>query len=907
MNTMTLSINGTNLTNFIRYPISYTFKSLDESLSILEFTLFATEIQTPFKPNTIAEVLIKNENEDVLLDGFMVVSGDTIERVGVTNKYHHKISLVELTYLLSLEILPDMSITRVSVVDPDQIGEIYEPTLADVVDKILKYSEGTFSKTLIMATGTRNRLAAIQAPELTMTRYTTLEALRLVFGIAKLVPYCRYNNLLQHLDVTNIAATGLNTYVAKNEAFNADQFRTKLYSPVENFIGGGDLQGSIVEPANAWITARGENGTDISNDSAVWRTQKPIYKIEKLEVPAFIYYNKRRLVGGVDYHELIFVRIETINPLWVNNKKGLDITQNLLEKSSYDLLENTQDGKGSKIFYEQGSQLINGLSNRPESWSQFFDPTYQAIKEVLSISTNYWNESSNIGEYINPTYITDLTNYLANIWNQQYPGITATFESIGIVPQGLPVVQAGLPPLNQDVYKRTITRSGAGDQFVKPFRTADFNGGLPYLHALLARITYTPYINTKLFTYKERKETGDPIHETTMFYNQSANTIADDTLAELHDKVIKRGNAPTQTIKKLHTNINSIPFIGRLVDNYVITAEDMTINADNINVEYILSKDYAKLNQYVAVLEKYRQFSIPSERVVDRQFTINEFAKFSRTQQSRTAVMQIADYAGTLEPNLMLINTSGMYKFPDGVTDSTPQVSLATTNFAFNNALVFEANMGTNSTAFSESVEFRDQNDDLVLGRRIERPIPYTNNVGYVQTITNFQLVTNISSTFSQIDAYEYPILEGETYQEIHLTKINIPIDKDARERLSFAYMLHHIDETGLVYINRGWTQRNGLIGGAGIKTGLRFVYFNLRPIDGNPAVSNYAVVGANPNANITNDTVRVTITHTAVNVPNANYWGIIDENNDLLFWVNEPCVAGTAPAPLYINFRSTY
>jgi hypothetical protein len=886
MITIQLTINGINLTQYVKYPISFTQKNLDESLNLLELSLYATEIETPFKPNTVATIIITDGNVE-WFNGQMLLSGDTVDRVGVTNKYHHRMSFIELTYLLSLEILPDMTITRVTLVPEGQIGSVYEPTLADVVDKILAISEGNFSKGLTLGAATRNILAATQAPELTLTRYTTLEALRLVFGIAKIVPYIQFTNFLNHIGVTSIQTT-LPNFAAKSEAYNTEQFRTRLYSPVENFIGGGDLEGSIVEPAlGGWLTTRSLGDTDIKADAVSWKLTRPIYKVESLKLKTYLFLEK------IEPSEVPAVRVVVV-PIELQANAatwfGIDSVDlvslgKVYEKATYDLLQNTNAGKGSNIYYEQGKKQILGLSNKPETWSDFWAPEDQAIRQII--------------KDLGTTPIQPLPAYEA-AFNSYMQGLyTAQFGNDGYVIQGKGLVVDGSFGHFDSTQYLTYTGLFLGQS---PRRTGvALNYG-----ALRARITYTPYINTKLITYKERKETGDPVYQTTMFYNQSANTVSDEVLAELHDKVIKRGNAPTQTLKKIHTSLSQIPPLGRLVANYVITAEDITIMPEHATVEYILSKDYAKLNQYVAVLEKYRQFAIPNEQVVDRQFTINEFAKFSRTSVNKSASLAVASYVGTNEANLMTVNTSATYKLPgDNTTYSTPIMAFATTNFAFNNSLVFEMQFVSNAAAGSESILFTTNNNANLI-RRLERPIPYVDNTGYFQTITSLQLGTNIASQFSLTDSYEYPIFTGEALASIHLTRALIPINKDARERLSISYILHHIDETQKVYLNPGWALRNGLIGGPGY-TGLRFAYFNLRPIDGLPGAGNYSVVGASPNINISSTSERVMITHTSASVQNANYWGVIDENSDLLFWVDEPCVAGIAPAPLYINFSNTY
>lgn len=899
MKTIQLTINGTNLSSFVKYPISFTRKNLDESLNLLEITLFSTTNSVPYKPNTIADIVILDGATE-WFSGQMLVNGDTVTRVGVTNKYHHRMSFIELTYLLSLEVLPDMAITRISVVPEGQIGSVYEPTLADVVDKILKYSEGTFSKTLSLGQATRNILAAIQAPELTMTRYTTLEALRLVFGMAKIVPVCQVAGFLNHINVTNTTSSTIsNTYAAQSEAFDANQFRTRLYSPVENFIGGGDLQGSIVEPKDGWLTARSPDGNEINNDKALFVTSRPIYKIEEFNLYPTVFYYRYYDIGSTRYIKGMVVRLDTVSSFV--NGQGFNAVEQIYEKATYELLPNTESGRGSAFSYTQNQPNIVNVTTKPDTLSDFWDPAKQAFKTFMFKAL----KSVESGNYTGPE-ITNYSGLKTNLdarWLTLYELTDFTGygnEVIGFVPEGTFNFGEFI-----DTKFEMIRLGGAGVEpnlFPLFYDETTFNifGAIN----MRVQIKYTPYISTNIMTFKERKETGDPTHITTSFYNQSANTVSDEVLAELHDKVIKRGNAPTQTIRKIVTNLSDIPGLGVVVGDYVLTAQDITITADNASVEYVLSKDFAKLNQYVAVLEKYRQFAIPAEQVVDRQLTINEFAKFSRTTATKTAAISVSGYMGTQEITIMTSDTDASYKLPgDNTTYPVGTSLLPTTNFAFNNALVFEASYKTNALVGSQSGDFISGGTTSNT-RRQERPLPYVDNTGYFNEITTLRLGNDLSGAFSLADSNLLPNLI-DSLQTTFATFTNIDVEKDARERLRISYMLHHIDETQKIFINRGWAKRCGLIGGPGY-TGLRFAYFNQKPIELRTNVSNYSPVGTNPNVNITSDINKVTITHTG-SVPNANYWGVIDENGDLLFWVNEPCVAGIAPAPLYINFSNTY
>lgn len=127
--TFEILIAGTDYSNYITYPVSITNKNLDESLNLVELTLSRMTLAQPFKPNRKVELRVF---EDGVLHStyFLLLLNDVVEKIGVTNYYQHKLSLIEYTHILEQTILPDMTITR--------IEGTYEPTLLNVVSKILR-------------------------------------------------------------------------------------------------------------------------------------------------------------------------------------------------------------------------------------------------------------------------------------------------------------------------------------------------------------------------------------------------------------------------------------------------------------------------------------------------------------------------------------------------------------------------------------------------------------------------------------------------------------------------------------------------------------------------------------------------------------------------------------------------
>ena len=137
--TFKIYIAGTDYSSYISYPVSITEKNLDESLNIMTLSLKHMVNSIPFKPNRKVEFRVYIDDVLTKVYYFLLLN-DITEKIGVTSYYNHKLTLIEFTQVLENTILPDMTITR--------IESIYEPTLYDVVNKILLVAELNTSYTI---------------------------------------------------------------------------------------------------------------------------------------------------------------------------------------------------------------------------------------------------------------------------------------------------------------------------------------------------------------------------------------------------------------------------------------------------------------------------------------------------------------------------------------------------------------------------------------------------------------------------------------------------------------------------------------------------------------------------------------------------------------------------------------
>ena len=590
-NTFQLYLNGQDYSANINYPVSIVDKRLEDSFNTYTVSLNRLDGAEPFIPhqkvelNWLVDGVVKQYYPSLLL-------ADAVEKIGVLDKYKHNLNLIEYTYYLDLLILPDMTITRVE--------NVYEPTLADVVNRVLSVAGKEVSPNglgILLDTETSNILDAIISPEWTFTRMTVYEAIRMVFAYAKIVPRMIDFTYLGYISPFPIDETPqkIGRFFTKTQAYNPQTYRTRIVSSVENFIAG-DKEAAITEPANGWLTPRSADNYAISNDSAIIPTNRPIYKVENLEFARWI--AVARIPSGQTTRKWVVVPYELIATEWYI-KQTKDF---LFEESVWNSKENIEEfgQRGGSFYYKQGEPHIQNLGYRsPTRWT--WNPAEQSWIVILKELSSNFVPKITLSEWIKASFISTAENIAKNYWESVY----------------------GTPSNSECYYTMTFNDEN------------ELIGELPdtssiTLPELRFRITYTPYTDTMISTYRERKDNTEELF-TSQFYNQQANVISSDVLGELHDRVSKSNSGNEQNLIYLHNSYDEVLSSGYRFEDYIITTGSHNVNYTSIHSTYSFDKYFVKLNTYVAVLEKWRQFSIPNEGVVKRQYTIHKFDKFTYT------------------------------------------------------------------------------------------------------------------------------------------------------------------------------------------------------------------------------------------------------------------------------------
>ena len=236
--------------------------------------------------------------------------------------------------------------------------------------------------------------------------------------------------------------------------------------------------------------------------------------------------------------------------------------------------------------------------------------------------------------------------------------------------------------------------------------------------------------------------------------------------------------------------------------------------------------------------------------------------------------------------------------------DYTFEGFLFPTSFAFNNSVVIEAQMPTQAELGRESVYFDSNN-------RMDKPYIYTDENGQLGAVSlSYYTQFPDSSTWSLLMSHMMPTASELSIifdsGDLFYNDANLEVLKDSRERIGFSLQLHHIDTTGMVYINAGFAALNGLAGGAGLNSSsIKLAYLNIKPYS-KRFLNSGDIIQSTAHSFYGTTSIRTDIITNMGD--DAAAWAIIDSsNNEVLFWVDEEVASGAANTRLYINFSNTY
>lgn len=306
------------------------------------------------------------------------------------------------------------------------------PSITDVINRILDVGVPRLASEepkYKLDDEIAQKFANVPAPEFFLPRMTLYEALLTIGGYIHGIPRLVWNETTDKADTITFDLLGLDEeyelpptakIIGYKRTRGANDYCGALESYVENLVDTqNQAVGSVVEPfINGYKTVRCTSGVQINNETAVITTDKPIYRLVKLEM-AYTDEETSTVIG--------------------------DITNFVYEKAEYDTLF-VSDAVGYPnsvayaLGYTQGGREIFGLNTASSSLlnilNSFKEPAIQNIVETLQKNMSSSASFSNLAFRV--TYIPmDTVRVRARKPYNDFPEDNVLFDN-----QGAGVVEA---------------------------------------------------------------------------------------------------------------------------------------------------------------------------------------------------------------------------------------------------------------------------------------------------------------------------------------------------------------------------------------------------------------------------------------------------------------------------------
>lgn len=714
------------------------------------------------------------------------------------------------------------------------------------------------SQNFILDEALSDKLETIESPEFVFSGGTLREALGAIGGCIhaepKIIPQILYNkdengNVISVDDYSNWNTVSFD-FLGGRDLFEKDD-----YSLIDSSFVANNYAIDVVTYV--------QNGTqsNYSNNATLTEPFGGGYVSPRSEEASFEITNDSLRIKLSS--NILFLR----KLVCVSNGVEIDITDRVLEKAKYDLLsayclkESDTEAKNLYLYYERGNNYIGGLTYISEGDKSIYKE--RAITNILKNIKNLESESN--------------------------------------------------------------------------------------LKNLAFRIEYVPYLNFKVKQYKSKIDDDEVENE--LFYNQNSSIVDIEALGEQTKGALLRTGNRDFSETQYFNNYSDLPKKGQVSkDGFyasVISSELYVGVQTKATTDW--SYRYNKINDYTAIKKAIREYEISENECYDRNIDYQEFCIVSTK-------LDIENYY-----NSEALEGSEEKKISDSIVEELRNVAFASDGIL--NQIVHKFNGQTGFESKKISYAIITTNGENAYGEKVSNsfvlPVsvfPYGNSVVlYFRTLDNYAAQTysrkvildeesNTEATYNLEEYIEYgdefgrfdtmsvcygcnnPFLSCNwtdkadiyTYsqklykfdEEVNEADILIDyrqnpfcVDKDSRSQISCTAQLNFCEEGQDVIIGKGLAHTMPMLGNNSVK--YKFVYFNTAPNVLNTTIdSETYTTGEMPSMEYKLDIKTIIVKKTNV-LTNCIGYGILDEKDRLVFYVEDAKTAGEQTKPIYLMFRS--
>ena len=591
---------------------------------------------------------------------------------------------------------------------------------------------------------------------------------------------------------------------------NAENYGTKAITFLNQTLQSNFRENpSIKTPANGLYKTVRSSNVQLTDGSFELKLEKPIYEVNKLMVkfPKLVVEFKAKREGSSN-----LVDITPEKFIFEKEDFELDVTSRFLEKTSWDLKNNTVDiitYTNLKIFSEDVGLRQNKNANI------FWEKNSNKVNFSLQVGSIF--KENLLEEMLRDAIHEEFT--LGPYSQDKFGGLTIPDELIG------------------DKELETIT--GFEVNFARVDGT-DIGTGLFKLNNIFRNLAFNLEYTTLDSTVirQERMHTNDVLYESEMRINQT--TAVSDygrVSRDLFGK-IERSGLPKKTITKIHENLSSVLDVGQIdSQDFIIVERKLVFHNDFIEGIYILSKNHNRLNEFNGINQEFRVFEIPNySQVVKRLDFYSDYIYIVNPQQraripideTDTTIFNFTDkfkipFAHINASQFDTVNKKISYAFvrTDGFLNQFPDFpnqqkysAIMTPIVAFGgkNNLNFNFKFDSNIVA-GDALQLGQTPGFLGFGtvdNFYNKPIPYTDQFGFFDKLwfgmgARYDL-TDVTDTITNKnepylnEGHLYPLVYGNDKnlnQDFFVQNKNIfepdwfIIYKDAATNYGFSYQLN--------------------------------------------------------------------------------------------------------------------
>ena len=590
------------------------------------------------------------------------------------------------------------------------------------------------------------------APDFNFTNRNLLEALmeigRYIGGIPILDMTGFEDNaattyLIKYIMLNEDTTTSFANYLTTSNTTSPALYTDGLRSEVSNLVVKDEQASSYIWPAaSAYGYARCALGEELTSNNMEIQLPEPVYHVNKFNLKydnsvseiSYLY----RYVSDTDSSVKSYlvslgdyITFEDV-PIIENTVYAVLPTQHSATDTNGSLLKAEDIGRyqDTSIYFTSGKN--NLYIKGGYQYKQIFNATSDVLTNILIA-------------YLNSLPAPEERTIVIDGLTYNYIGITAKGKT-----------------LSPSVYYDDIDSTPTSFTF---------------------NVSFVPIFSGVITTKKAANATAMPS-------NQQASIVDADAWGSNQAAVLNRTALPTIT----YNMRNGTYQVGdKLAEGYVM-AEEKTYLPNSTTSAYTVSRSYHRISTYTALDSRWRETSIPTDGIVNRTFTINEYLTINNVSTPNNAY-----FAGMPAIFAMLHNKASVSGYDTSIADihtydasgNDSHITLPVSSIAIGNSARFSFSFPTNVSAGNAITT------DTVNGesKQFSQPIRYADDNGYSRRIS-FNMYGSINTI---TDAALKRLPEGNNDTTFTAPLVALPLTdwlKDSREVMSVNYQLRALSNT---------------------------------------------------------------------------------------------------------------